>query len=30
MGLDYRNDYAGKYVNDKVYGHSVRCLKDSD
>ena len=30
MGLDYGNDYAGKYDNDKVYGHSVRCLKDSD
>ena len=30
MGLDYGNDYAGKYDNDKVYGHSVRCIKDSD
>ena len=30
MGLDYGNDYAGKYDNDKVYGHSVRCIKDSE
>lgn len=28
MGLDYRNDYAGKYDNDKCYGFSVRCIKD--